>query len=70
MKCQPKWNVTENGISLKMECHSKLNVIQNQMSRKLECQTNCNELGLWVIPYKSTEKNMKIISSLISYKKK
>ena len=32
-----KWNVTQNGKSLKMECHSKFNVTQNRVSLKMEC---------------------------------
>ena len=35
MECHKKWNVTLNGMSLKMKCHSKKNVTQNEMSLKL-----------------------------------
>ena len=30
----PKWYVTQNEVSLKIECHSKLNVTQNGISFK------------------------------------
>ena len=47
MECHSKWNVTQNGKSLKIECHlngkslnmefySKWNVPQNGMSLKME----------------------------------
>ena len=42
MKCHSKWNVTQNGLSLKMEYHSKLNVIQNVISLKMECPSKWN----------------------------
>ena len=41
----PKWNATQNGMSLIMECHSKWNVTQhgmlkkNGMSLKMECDS-------------------------------
>ena len=54
MEFNSKWNVTQNGISLKiefnlnemshkmeslkMECHSKLNVTPNGMSLKMKCR--------------------------------
>ena len=31
--------VTQNGMSLKMECHSEWNVTQNEMSLKMECHS-------------------------------
>ena len=37
-----KWNVTKNGISLKMELHSKWNVTQNGMSLKMGCRFKWN----------------------------
>ena len=37
-----KWNVTQNGMSLKMECHSKWNVTQNGVSLKTECHSKLN----------------------------
>ena len=30
-------DVTQNGMSLKMECHSKWNATQNGMPIKMEC---------------------------------
>ena len=33
------WNVTEIGMSLKLECHSIWNVTQIEMSLKLECHS-------------------------------
>ena len=44
MECLPQWNViqdwnvTQNGMTLKMECHSKWNVTKNGISLKIECQ--------------------------------
>ena len=35
MECKLKWNVTQNGMSIKMEGHLKWNVIKNRMSRKI-----------------------------------
>ena len=40
LRQQPKWNVTHDGMSLKMECHSIWNVNQNGMSLKMECHSN------------------------------
>ena len=48
-----KWDVTQNGMSLKMECHSKVlslkmefhskwNVTKNGMSLKMECHSKWN----------------------------
>ena len=42
MGCHSKWNVTKNGMSLKMECHSKWNVTQNRMSLKMEYHSKWN----------------------------
>ena len=33
MECHSKWNVTQNGMSLKMKFHPNLFVPQNGMSR-------------------------------------
>ena len=41
-----KWNVTQNGVSLKMECNSKLNVTQYGMSLKMECHLKWNALKM------------------------
>ena len=32
MECKSKYNVTQNGMPLKIECNSKWNVTQNEMS--------------------------------------
>ena len=37
-----KWNVTQNGLSLKMECHSKWIVIQTGKSLKMKCHSKWN----------------------------
>ena len=37
-----KWNVTQNGMSLKMKCHSKWNFTHNEMSLKMECHSKWN----------------------------
>ena len=42
MECYSKWNVAQNGVSLKMECHTKWNVTQNGMSLKMKCHSNWN----------------------------
>jgi hypothetical protein len=34
-----KWNVTQNGMELKLECHLKWNVTKNGMSLKAECHS-------------------------------
>ena len=38
-KCQLKWKVTYNKISLKMECHLKWNFIQSYLSLNTETET-------------------------------
>ena len=37
---QNKWNVTQNGMSLKMQCPSKWNIIQNEISLKMYSNSN------------------------------
>ena len=50
MECHSQYNVTQNGMSkklechpngmsFKIECHSKWNVTQNIMSLKMECHS-------------------------------
>ena len=41
-KFKVKKNVTQNGMSLKMECHSNCNVSQNRMSLKMQFYSKCN----------------------------
>ena len=36
MKCHSKWNVPQNGITVKIKCHSKLNVTQNGKPLKMD----------------------------------
>ena len=43
MECQLKWNVTQNGMQLKMDGHSKWNVTKNGVSLKMEVtQMDCH----------------------------
>ena len=39
LECHSKWNVIQNGMSIKMECHSKWKVPQIGMLLKPECHT-------------------------------
>ena len=36
MECHLKWNITQNGMSLKIECHS------NGRSHEMECYSQWN----------------------------
>ena len=42
------WNVTQNGMSLKMEGHSKWKVTQYRMSLKMECHLKFNATKNWI----------------------
>ena len=45
MECHLKWNITQNGMSLKMECHfemdchSEWNITQDELSLKMDCHS-------------------------------
>ena len=45
-----KYNVTQIGMSLKMQSHKKWNVTQNRMSLKIEFYSkwNVNQSGMWL----------------------
>ena len=42
MECYSKWNVTHNGMSLRMECHSNGMSLKMKYSIKMECQSKWN----------------------------
>ena len=39
MECKLKWNVTQNGMRMKIVFHLKWNNPQNEMSLKMECHS-------------------------------
>ena len=42
MECHSKWNVTQNGVSIKMEYHSKWKVTHDGILLKMGCHLERN----------------------------
>ena len=72
MKCHSKLNVTQNGMSLKMENHSKWNVTQNDMSLNWNVTQNGISLKMechskWYFPQNGMKSKIRTVMSLKTY---